>query len=71
MLGQKNGFDLGTAFGEFAGCFHAVERGHADVHDYNVGRKLFRVGDGFASIGSFRDYQQAFAFEQGLDALPN
>src|SRR5882762_5697608 len=71
VLGQENGFDLGTTFGEFAGRFHAVERGHADIHYYNVGRKRFGVLDSFASVGSFRDYLQTFALEQGLDALPN
>ncbi len=69
MLGQENRLDLGTAAGQLASGFHAVERGHADIHYHHIRREGFSVFDGFASVGRLRDNLQSFALKQGLNAL--
>ena len=37
---------------DLAGGFDAVERGHGDVHDHDVGSMLLGEGEGFAAVGN-------------------
>src|SRR5581483_10035303 len=56
---------------EPAGCVDAVELGHADVHDDDVGVELTGEAQRFASVGGFADdLDVALQFEDEPEALP-
>ena len=43
----------GGVGGDSFGCFDAVEAGHADVHEHDVGLGASEQTEGFVAVGSF------------------
>jgi hypothetical protein len=69
---QHNDADVGIALDDLRRRVDAVELGHSDIHDNNVGRELFGEADGFAAIGGFADdFDSRVGLEQEPKAFAN
>ena len=63
--------DVRMGLGEPASCRHAVEAGHRDVHDDDVGPQLARERDGLLAVGGFADeFGLGRVTQQRADPLP-
>ncbi len=67
--GEGDDFDLRIGGVDFSGCFHAVEAGHGDIDEDDVGGKLRGHGDGIAAVLGLGDDCEAIGIiEQRSDA---
>ena len=54
---------------DFACRVQAVEHGHADVHNGDIGLGFLNQPDRLLAVVGFADHLHSFPFEKGLQAL--
>jgi hypothetical protein len=69
VLGEDEDFGGGHGVADERSGFEAVEAGHADVHDYDVGGELAGFFDGILAIKGFAaDFVIGLGLNEGADA---
>jgi len=68
--GKADHLDVGVVGGDLPGRVDAVQVGHRDVHDHDVGRQFLGHSHRRAPVRRLADHRKAlFAFQQSPQAL--
>src|SRR5215813_1977105 len=71
MYGQKNDFRFGRGLHDSHSSISAIQQGHIEIEQGNVGAELLGQPDRFAAVGGLPDDDETFPLYQELQALTN
>ena len=72
MRRKNQDFDVRLHFDQLPGSFQAIEAGHGDIHEDDIGAEFLRHGDRLTSILRFADnYKAGIELQHSAKALPD